>query len=66
MAGCVEAPPCLGPTSEWQERQLGNFTDLKLYVIQMQDEIRTSKYKWKSQETQVVHKCIQFLGLLRA
>ncbi|XP_046832164.1 gem-associated protein 2 [Vespa crabro] len=53
LAGCVEAPPCLGPTSDWQERQLANFRDLKLYVIQMKDEIKKFKCKWKSQEIQV-------------
>ncbi|KAL2711545.1 gem-associated protein 2 [Vespula squamosa] len=53
LAGCVEAPPCLAPTTEWQECRLVNFTDLKLYVIQIQDKIRTSKCKWKSQETQL-------------
>ncbi|XP_043499602.1 gem-associated protein 2 isoform X1 [Polistes fuscatus] len=53
LPGCVKAPSSLIPIIKWQERQVENFKDLKLYVIQMQDRIKSSKREWKPQETQL-------------
>ncbi|KAK2588491.1 hypothetical protein KPH14_004474, partial [Odynerus spinipes] len=50
LPGCVEAPPLLSPTIEWQQRQVVDFSDLRLYVGQLKDQIQTSKHKWKSQQ----------------
>ncbi|XP_067217355.1 gem-associated protein 2 isoform X2 [Linepithema humile] len=47
LAGCVQAPPSLKPTLEWQQYQVSDFSDVRLYVSQMKDEIQTSKRKWK-------------------
>ncbi|XP_015189260.1 PREDICTED: gem-associated protein 2 [Polistes dominula] len=55
LSGCIEAPSSLIPTIEWQERQVQNFKDLKLYVIQMQDKIKSSKHNRKLQKTQLPH-----------
>ncbi|KAI4491100.1 hypothetical protein M0802_010410 [Mischocyttarus mexicanus] len=55
LSGCVEAPSSLIPTIEWQERQVENFKDLKLYVIQMQDKIKSSERNWKLLEKQLPH-----------
>ncbi|GAB1867244.1 Gem-associated protein 2 [Camponotus japonicus] len=47
LAGCVEAPPSLSPTSEWQQYQVSDFSDIRLYVSQLKDEIQVGKRKWR-------------------
>ncbi|XP_032667311.1 gem-associated protein 2-like [Odontomachus brunneus] len=47
LAGCVQAPPKLSPTLEWQKYQVSDFSDMRLYVSQLRDEIQTYKRKWK-------------------
>lgn len=50
LAGCVEAPPCLGPTLEWQRFQVSDFSDVRLYISQLRNEIQTCKRKWRRPE----------------
>lgn len=47
LSGCVEAPPWLGPTREWQDYQILDFSNVRLYVSQLKDEIQMSKRKWR-------------------
>lgn len=48
LSGCVEAPPWLGPTRQWQEYQIHDFSNVRLYVSQLKDEIQTTKRKWNA------------------
>ncbi|XP_014486076.1 PREDICTED: gem-associated protein 2-like isoform X2 [Dinoponera quadriceps] len=47
LAGCVQAPPKLSPTLEWQQYQVSDFSEMRLYVNQLRDEIQTYKRKWE-------------------
>ncbi|XP_020297475.1 gem-associated protein 2-like [Pseudomyrmex gracilis] len=46
LPGCVEAPSGLSPTLEWQQLQVSNFSDVRLYVSQLKNEVKTNKRKW--------------------
>ncbi|XP_070157674.1 gem-associated protein 2 [Polyergus mexicanus] len=48
LAGCVQAPPSLSPTLEWQQYQVSDFSDIRLYVGQLKDEIQVGKRKWRA------------------
>nr|XP_003705101.1 PREDICTED: gem-associated protein 2 isoform X1 [Megachile rotundata] len=45
LSGCVEAPPWLGPTRDWQLYQVSEFSDTRLYVSQLKNGIETFKSK---------------------
>ncbi|XP_033198362.1 gemin 2 [Bombus vancouverensis nearcticus] len=47
LSGCMEAPPWLGPTLDWQLCQVSDFSNIRLYISQLKDEIQTLKRKWK-------------------
>ncbi|XP_076652336.1 gemin 2 isoform X2 [Halictus rubicundus] len=47
LSGCVEAPSWLGPTLDWQRCQFSDFSNVRLYISQLKNEIQTSKRKWK-------------------
>nr|XP_033327370.1 gem-associated protein 2 [Megalopta genalis] len=47
LSGCMEAPSCLGPTLDWQQYQFSDFSNVRLYISQLKDEIQSSKRKWK-------------------
>ncbi|EFN75349.1 gem-associated protein 2 [Harpegnathos saltator] len=47
LAGCIQAPPKLSPTSEWQQYQVSDFCNMRLYISQLRDEMQTYKRKWK-------------------
>ncbi|XP_011339524.1 gem-associated protein 2 isoform X2 [Ooceraea biroi] len=47
LPGCVEAPPKLGPTIEWQHHQVSEFSKLRLYVSNLKYAISIDKRKWK-------------------
>ncbi|KAL6431555.1 hypothetical protein ACFW04_007255 [Cataglyphis niger] len=47
LAGCIQAPPSLSPTLEWQQYQVSDFADIRLYVSQLKDEIHVGKRKWR-------------------
>lgn len=53
LAGCVEAPPLFSPSLEWQQRQVANFSDLRLHVSQLKSEIHASKRKLNPQQMQL-------------
>ncbi|OAD55022.1 Gem-associated protein 2 [Eufriesea mexicana] len=44
---CVEAPPWLGPTLDWQLYQVSDFSNIRLYISQLKNEIQTLKRKWE-------------------
>ncbi|XP_076756760.1 gemin 2 isoform X2 [Xylocopa sonorina] len=46
LSGCVEAPPWIGPSLDWQLYQVSDFSDIRLYISQLKSEIRTLKRKW--------------------
>ncbi|XP_029157481.1 gem-associated protein 2 [Nylanderia fulva] len=47
LAGCVQAPPSLSPTVEWQQYQVSDFSNIRLYISQLKDEIQVGKRKWR-------------------
>ncbi|XP_017883376.1 gem-associated protein 2 isoform X2 [Ceratina calcarata] len=47
LSGCVEAPPWLGPTLEWQLYQVSDFSNVRMYISQLKNEIHTLKRKWR-------------------
>ncbi|XP_076632370.1 gemin 2 [Colletes latitarsis] len=47
LSGCVEAPSWLGSTLDWQQCQLSDFSNIRLYIRQLKSEIQTSKRKWR-------------------
>ncbi|XP_076235790.1 gemin 2 [Calliopsis andreniformis] len=47
LSGCMEAPPWLGPTLDWQMCQVSDFSNIRLYISQLKNEIQTAKRKWK-------------------
>ncbi|KAL0112713.1 hypothetical protein PUN28_012169 [Cardiocondyla obscurior] len=47
LAGCIQAPASLGPTKEWQQYQVADFSKLRLYISQLKDEIVIGKRKWR-------------------
>ncbi|XP_017760495.1 PREDICTED: gem-associated protein 2 [Eufriesea mexicana] len=47
LSGCVEAPPWLGPTLDWQLYQVSDFSNIRLYISQLKNEIQTLKRKWE-------------------
>jgi len=47
LAGCVQAPASLKPTIEWQQYQVRDFSDVRLYVKRLKDEIQIGKRKWR-------------------
>ncbi|XP_076300375.1 gemin 2 isoform X2 [Lasioglossum baleicum] len=47
LSGCVEAPSWLGPTLDWQQCQFSDFSNVRLYISQLKNEIQTSKRKWR-------------------
>ncbi|KAF3428750.1 hypothetical protein E2986_01947 [Frieseomelitta varia] len=50
LSGCVEAPPKLGPTLDWQLYQVSDFSNIRLYISQLKNEIQTSKRQWRPPE----------------
>ncbi|XP_043261039.1 gem-associated protein 2 isoform X2 [Colletes gigas] len=50
LSGCVEAPSWLGSTLDWQQCQLSDFSNIRLYIRQLKSEIQTSKRKWRPQQ----------------
>lgn len=53
LAGCIEAPPSLGPTIEWQQQQVLNFSDLRLQISELKIKQPPSKLKHESQQIQL-------------
>ncbi|KZC14591.1 PREDICTED: gem-associated protein 2 [Dufourea novaeangliae] len=51
LSGCVEAPPCLGPMLDWQQCQVLDFSNIRLHISQMKNEIQTAKRQWKPPQT---------------
>ncbi|CAD6240433.1 GSCOCG00008785001-RA-CDS [Cotesia congregata] len=49
LAGCVEAPATLSPTLEWQNCQVANFSELRLYVAKLEIERKNCRDKNKSE-----------------
>ncbi|XP_034195113.1 gemin 2 [Osmia lignaria lignaria] len=47
LSGCVEAPPWLGPTIDWQLYQVSEFSNARLYISQLKNDVQTFKHKWK-------------------
>ncbi|KAK9305757.1 hypothetical protein QLX08_003489 [Tetragonisca angustula] len=47
LSGCMEAPPKLGPTLAWQLCQVSDFSNIRLYISQLKNEIQTLKRKWR-------------------
>ncbi|CAK9818626.1 Gem-associated protein 2 [Anthophora quadrimaculata] len=47
LSGCVEAPPWLSPTLDWQMCQVSDFSNIRLYISQLKNEIQTAKRKWR-------------------
>ncbi|KOC64369.1 Gem-associated protein 2 [Habropoda laboriosa] len=44
---CVKAPPWLGPTLNWQLYQVSDFSNIRLYISQLKNEIQSAKRKWR-------------------
>lgn len=51
----MEAPPWLGPTLDWQLCQVSDFSNIRLYISQLKDEIQTLKRKWKPPKIDMVY-----------
>lgn len=47
LSGCMEAPPWLGPSLDWQLYQVSDFSNIRLYISQLKNEIQSLKRKWK-------------------
>lgn len=48
LSGCIQAPtPWTGPTLEWQLYQVSDFSNVRMYISRLKDEIRTLKRQWK-------------------
>ncbi|XP_076180257.1 gemin 2 isoform X2 [Ptiloglossa arizonensis] len=48
LLGCMEVPSWLDCTLDWQQCQVSDFSNIRLYISQLKNEIQTSKRKWKS------------------
>ena len=51
---CEQAPEGFRPTAEWQKSQENAFSDLRLYISQIRDEITNERRKPKRLDKQLV------------
>lgn len=54
LAGCIEAPASIGPTLDWQQCQLADFSSLRLDIAQLKSSILESRHLRSSLETRLV------------
>ncbi|XP_054006948.1 gem-associated protein 2 [Hylaeus anthracinus] len=47
LSGCMEAPSWLGCTLDWQHCQMSDFSNVRLYISQLKNEIQMSKREWR-------------------
>ncbi|KAL7305979.1 hypothetical protein TKK_0001449 [Trichogramma kaykai] len=40
---CIKAPDCMGPTQEWQNHQISEFSQIRMEIAQFRDEIKNKK-----------------------
>lgn len=58
----MEAPPWLGPSLDWQLYQVSDFSNIRLYISQLKNEIQSLKRKWKRPKIDMVFKIKYFLN----
>lgn len=56
----MEAPPWLGPSLDWQLYQVSDFSNIRLYISQLKNEIQSLKRKWKRPKIDMVFAKIFF------